>query len=62
MKNGIKGIKTAVLYPAVTPREREHCSLLAEKIVFEDILLVVMVLWFFHCSLFAHLLLTAVMV
>ena len=34
------------------------CSLLAKKIVFENMLLVIMVLRRFYCSLFAHLLLT----
>ena len=59
MKNGVKGIKWAVLYPVIKLREG-HCPLLAKKIVFADMLLVIMVLWVFHCSLFAHLLLTGV--
>ena len=56
MKNGLKGIKTEVLYQGVP----EYCSFLVKKIVFWDMLLVIMGLRVFHCSFLAHLLLTAV--
>ena len=59
MKNGVKGIKSAVLYPVIKLQEG-HCSLLVKKIVFGNMLLVIMVLCWFYCSLIAHLLLTAV--